>query len=73
MRQSEMTLQKITVNVPESVLADALAVTGEGITQTVREGLERVARSRVYKKLGRMYGSSKIDLDMEALREDREF
>ena len=70
MRQSEMTLQKITVNVPESVLADALAVTGEGITQTVREGLERVARSRVYKQLGRMHGSSKIDLDIEALRED---
>ena len=71
MQQSEMTLQKITVNVPEDVLADALAVTGEGITQTVREGLLRIARSRVYKKLGRMHGSSNIDLDIEALREDR--
>jgi hypothetical protein len=71
MPQSEITLQKITVNVPEDVLADALAVTGEGITQTVREGLERIARSRVYKSLGRMHGSSNIDLDIEALREDR--
>lgn len=72
MQQNEMPLQKITVNVPEGVLADALAVTGEGITQTVREGLERIARSKVYEKLGKLYGSSKIDLDIDALREDRE-
>lgn len=73
MQQSEMPVQKITVNVPEDVLADAQAVTGEGITQTVREGLERIARSRVYKKMGELHGGCDIDLDIDALREDREF
>jgi len=70
--QGEASFQKITVNVPDELLNQALEVTGGGITQTVREGLERIARSHVYEQFAQLRGSSKIELDIASLREDRE-
>ena len=47
------------------------AASGEGITQTVRRGLELVAAGRAYEELRRLRGKVRLGIDLEALREDR--
>ncbi len=63
--------RKITVHVPEDLLEKARKTTGEGITQTVRRGLELVAADRAYRELRRLRGKVSISMDLEKLREDR--
>jgi len=62
---------KITVYVPEPLLREAQEVTGEGITATVRRGLQLVASHRTFQDLRRMRGRVKFSADLEKLREDR--
>lgn len=64
-------LRKITVQVPAHLLSDAQEITGGGVTETVTAGLEKIAISRVYKKLLSLEGSSQINLDIQASRQDR--
>lgn len=63
--------RKITLEVPEELLERALAASGEGITQTVRQGLQLVAAGRAYEELRRLRGKVRLGIDLEALREDR--
>lgn len=63
--------RKITLEVPEDLLERAMASTGEGVTQTVRRGLELVAAGRAYDDLRRLRGKVKLGIDLEGLREDR--
>ena len=63
--------RKITLEVPEELLERALAASGEGITQTVRQGLQLVAAGRAYDELRRLRSKVKLGIDLEALREDR--
>jgi len=65
------TAKKITVHVPEALLAKAQRSTGQGITETIRRGLQLVAASDAYKKLRALRGKVSITLDIESLREDR--
>ena len=65
------TLRKVTVQVPEHLLKDAQEHTGDGITQTITAGLEKLAASRAYRKLLALEGSCKLDLDLDASREDK--
>lgn len=64
--------RKITVHVPEELLARAQSSTGAGITETVRRGLQLLAAADVYKKLRKLRGKVSIVVDIGALREDRE-
>lgn len=64
-------LRKITVEVPEALLESALASTNEGITQTVRRGLELVAAGRAYEELRRLRGKLRFGVELERLRDDR--
>lgn len=64
-------MRKITVEVPDDLLEGALASSGEGITQTVRRGLELVAAGRAYEELRRLRGKVRLGVELEALREDR--
>ena len=64
-------MRKITVEVPEDLLDRALESSGEGITRTVRRGLDLVAAGRAYDELRRLRGKMKLGIDLEALREDR--
>ena len=64
--------KKITVHVPEALLEKAQRSTGQGITETIRRGLQLVAASDAYKKLRALRGKVPITLDIETLREDRE-
>lgn len=63
--------RKITVEVPEALLERALEASGEGITATVRRGLELVAAGRAYEELRGLRGKVRLGLDVGALREDR--
>ena len=63
--------RKITVEVPEELLERARRTSGEGITGTVRRGLELVAAGRAYDELRKLRGKVRMGIDLEALREDR--
>jgi hypothetical protein len=64
-------MRKITVEIPEDLLAGALAMTGKGITQTVRRGLELVAAGRAYEQLRQLRGKVRLGIEIDALRDDR--
>jgi hypothetical protein len=63
------TRRKITVEIAEDLIERALRASGEGVTATVRQGLEMVAAGRAYDRALR--GKVKLSLDLEHLREDR--
>ena len=64
-------IQKITLHVPEELLKRAQKSTGQGITETVRQGLRLVAARDIYRKLRNLRGKIAVDVDVETLREDR--
>jgi len=64
--------RKITVEVPEELLASAQAYTGEGITETVRAGLRRLASIRAQQEALKLRGKVKFSLTLDELRYDRE-
>lgn len=63
--------RKITVEVPEALLDRAQAAVGEGITSTVRRGLELVAATRSLQELRALRGKIRFTIDLGELREDR--
>lgn len=63
--------RKITVEIAEDLIERALRASGEGVTATVRQGLEMVAAGRAYDDLRALRGKVKLSLDLERLREDR--
>jgi len=65
------TIRKITVHIPEDLLEKAQQYTGEGITETVRRGLQLVAAGEAYKQLRKLRGRVAVSIDLEALRRDR--
>ncbi len=63
--------RKITVHIPEDLLKDAQRSTQEGVTATVRRGLQLLAASNAYKKLRSLRGKVKFSVEIDKLREDR--
>lgn len=63
--------RKITVELPVDLVRRAQESTGEGLTATIRKGLELVAASRAADELRRMRGKVKFSIDWRDLREDR--
>jgi hypothetical protein len=63
--------RKVTVELPERLLREALESTGEGITATIRKGLELVASGKVCNDLRRLRGKVPLSIDLKELREDR--
>ncbi len=63
--------KKITVEVPDDLLRRAQKVSRDGVTATVRQGLELVAGSDVYDKLEQLRGKVHLEYDVETLRRDR--
>jgi hypothetical protein len=71
MIETMATTRKITVEVPEDLIERALRSSGEGVTATIRRGLELVAAGRAYDDLKALRGKVRLRLDLERLREDR--
>ena len=63
--------KKVTVEIPEALLRKARRSTGQGITATVRKGLELVAAGPAYEGLRRLRGRVSFSLNWRKLREDR--
>lgn len=66
-----METTKVTVELPVDLLKRARASTGEGITGTIRRGLEMVAATRAQERLLALGGKVKFSIDLNRLREDR--
>ena len=66
-----MSARKVTIHVDRDLLRRAQERTGEGVTATIRQGLELVAASDVYDRLRALRGKVRFSVDQRALREDR--
>jgi hypothetical protein len=64
-------MRKITVAVPAELLARAQRASGSGITQTVRNGLELLAASRMYSRLLQLRGTVRFSRTADELKADR--
>ena len=65
-------LRKITVQVPADDLDMAQAHTGEGVTETVRTALKKLASAQAQQDLRKLRGTFKFTIDLDELREERE-
>jgi len=63
--------QKITAHIPVTLLNEAQAATGKGITETIKIALSQLARAGAYEDLRKMRGKVKISIDLEELRKDK--
>jgi hypothetical protein len=63
--------RKITLELPEDLLRRAQQCTGEGVTATVRRGLELLATSTAYAELQKLRGKVKFSIKLKDLRDDR--
>lgn len=69
-RAMKKQVRKLTIEVPADLIARATAASGEGVTPTVRRGLELVAASGAYARLRRLRGKVKFSVDIDSLRND---
>ena len=63
-------IKKVTVHLPKKLLDQALKATGEGTTDTVRQGLQLLSTRQAYAALRQRRGTLRLDLDVAALRDD---
>ena len=66
-----MKTQKVTVHLDADLLRRAQKRTGQGVSATIRHGLELVAASDVYDKIRALRGKVRFSIDLATLREDR--
>ena len=71
--RQEPGLRKITVEVSDKDLAAAQAYTGQGVTETVRAALKKLAQARSQEEFRKLYGTYQFKLDLDELRKDREW
>jgi hypothetical protein len=64
-------VRKVTVELSADLLRRAQKSSGEGVTSTIRRGLELVAAGRAYRDLRKLKGRVAFSLDLDDLREDR--
>ena len=67
------TLRKITVEVPREDLELAQRLTGEGVTETVRAALKRLAAIQAQQEFRKLRGTFKFTIDLDELRKDRKW
>ena len=65
-----MEIKKLTIEVPKDLLERATVASGQGITPTIRRGLELVATSGAYARLRDLKGKVKFSIKLSELRED---
>jgi hypothetical protein len=63
--------RKITVHVPEPLLQQAQRATGQGVTETIRQGLRLIAAGETFRRVAKLRGSVAFSIDLRRLREDR--
>ncbi len=68
---STRNLKKVTMELPEHLVAAALAETKLSLTETVRQGLEILVARRASKTLAALRGKLDLKIDLGELRKDR--
>lgn len=63
--------RKVTVQLPVELIEKAQRSSGEGLTATIRKGLELVAAGTTYDELRRLKGKVAFSVDWRKLRDDR--
>jgi hypothetical protein len=63
-------IQKITVHVPQNLLANAIKATHKNITETVMEGLENIVQKKAYQDFRSLKGKVKFSINFDELRND---
>ena len=63
--------RRVTVDVPEDLLGEAMAVTGKGEVATLIEGLSRLREPSSFRKAMALRGKLRLDVDLEESRERR--
>jgi len=66
------TERKVTVMLPEDLVQKAMKASGEGLTPTLRRGLQLVAAKEAYRGLLKLKGKFDLGLDYEQVKKDRE-
>jgi hypothetical protein len=61
--------RRVTANLPDDLLEDAMSVTGKGITDTLVAGLHLVRRTRAYRKAMALRGKVRLKIDLDESRE----
>ncbi len=62
--------RKVTVELPADLLRRAQKSSGDGVTATIRKGLELVAAGEAYRDLRKLKGKVSFSIDLESLRDD---
>ncbi|MCX7115527.1 MAG: hypothetical protein NTW08_06440 [Gammaproteobacteria bacterium] len=65
-------IQKITACVPKTLLHDAQALTGLGITETIKEGLLQLITAKSYEAVRQFRGKVTVSIDLDELRQDKD-
>ncbi|MGH9417640.1 MAG: hypothetical protein ACRD01_13540 [Terriglobales bacterium] len=60
--------QKITLEVPRELLERAQRASGKSITETVRQGLDIVAKGDVYERLRKLQGTHQFPITWRQLK-----
>lgn len=63
--------RKVTVHLPGDLLDRAQKASGQGITETVRQGLRLVAAGETFRQVSMLRGRVKFSTGARQLREDR--
>lgn len=63
------TRRRVTANLPAELLKHACRATGQGITDTLVQGLELLRRSGAAPKAAQLKGRLKLKIDLETSRE----
>lgn len=63
--------RKITVHVPQDLLAQAQRASGQGVTETVRQGLRLLAAGEAFRRVAALRGKTRFSIDAARLRDDR--
>ena len=62
-------MRKITVEVPEDLIASVQAGAGTGVTETVRQALELMRQRQALQRLRALRGKVQFGVDLMALRQ----
>jgi len=63
--------RKVTVHLPAALLERAQKATGQGITETLRQGLNLIAARETFRGMAKLRGKVRFSVDLARLREDR--
>jgi len=61
--------KRTTTNLPSELLNEAIEITGQGITETIIQGLKLIKRSQAYARAQKLRGKINFNIDLKVSRE----